>query len=183
MVRGEWSGVIVKFMIKSFTKGGRNGAFTLIELLVVVSIIGLLASIVVVSMGGIRQSGRDARGISDIKQIQTAVELTYDFSTDAYVNLPENWTDITNDPVVWAHITEIQKSVSPIPTGTGSRNYKWCDGGAGTGLRDVNTYKLGYDLEADKAGDATGDCFIITEKGTQAVACTNFNSATANCNI
>ena len=160
--------------------------FTLIELLVVVSIIGLLASIVVVSMSGVRQSGRDARGISDIKQIQTAVELTYDFSTDAYVNLPQNWTDVTNDPAVWAHITEIQKSVNPIPTGTGSRNYKWCDGGAGTALRDVNTYKLGYDLEADKAGDSAGDCFIITQTGSEAIsaaACAaGFNSATANCN-
>lgn len=157
--------------------------FTLIELLVVISIIGLLASIVVVSMSGVRQSGRDARGISDLKQIQTAIELTYDFSVDKYVNLPQNWTNLTNDTAVWAHISEIKKSMDPIPTGTGARNYKWCDGGAGTALRDLNTYKLGVDLEGDKAGDSAGDCFIITEKGARATACTNFNSATANCSI
>ena len=49
--------------------------FTLIELLVVVSIIGLLASIVVVSLGGARSQGRDAKRQADIRQIQTAQEL------------------------------------------------------------------------------------------------------------
>lgn len=169
-------------MINSFIKGGRNGGFTLIELLVVVSIIGLLASIVVVSMSGVRQSGRDARGISDIKQIQTAIELTYDFSADSYANLPQNWTVVSDDIAEVPGIAEIQKSINPVPTGTGSRAYKWCDGGAGTGVRELNTYKIGYDLETDKAGDSTGDCLIITETGSQTTACTNF-AAGLTCNI
>lgn len=53
----------------------RKKGFTLIELLVVVSIIGLLASIVVVSLGGARTQGRDAKRQADIRQIQTAQEL------------------------------------------------------------------------------------------------------------
>ncbi len=55
--------------------------FTLIELLVVVSIIGLLASIVVVSLGGARSQGRDAKRQADLRQIQTAQELCYNDRT------------------------------------------------------------------------------------------------------
>ncbi len=58
-------------------------AFTLIELLVVMAIIGILSSVVLTSLNGARQKGRDARRISDIKQIQLSLELYYD-STGAY---------------------------------------------------------------------------------------------------
>ncbi len=52
--------------------------FTLIELLVVIGIIGLLSTIVLASLNGARQKGRDARRLSDIKQLQLALELYYD---------------------------------------------------------------------------------------------------------
>lgn len=51
--------------------------FTLVELLVVISIIGLLSTLAIVSLGSAREKARDARRISDIKQIQTALELHY----------------------------------------------------------------------------------------------------------
>lgn len=51
--------------------------FTLIELLVVVAIIGILASIVMVSLSGARAKARDSKRISDIKSIQLALSLYY----------------------------------------------------------------------------------------------------------
>lgn len=60
---------------ETFQSGSKG--FTLIELLVVVAIIGLLASIVLSSLNVARQKGRDARRISDLKEIQTALELYY----------------------------------------------------------------------------------------------------------
>ncbi|MCK4859832.1 MAG: type II secretion system protein [Candidatus Omnitrophica bacterium] len=62
-------------MLKLFER--KSKGFTLIELLVVISIIGILSSIVLISMGGAREKARDARRNSDIRQIGTALELYY----------------------------------------------------------------------------------------------------------
>ena len=61
----------------------RKTGFTLIELLVVMAIIGILSAVVLTSLNGARQKGRDARRISDVKQLQLSLELYYD-STGAY---------------------------------------------------------------------------------------------------
>jgi len=51
--------------------------FTLIELLVVIAIIGILSGIVIVSMSGARAKARDARRLSDMRQIATALQMYY----------------------------------------------------------------------------------------------------------
>jgi len=71
-----------------------NKGFTLIELLVVISIIGLLASIVLVSLNSARMKARDARRKSDIKQLEIALEMNYD-RHGAYTQ-PENMCSDTS---------------------------------------------------------------------------------------
>lgn len=53
----------------------KNRGFTLIELLVVIAIIGLLSSIVLVSLQGARAKARDGRRMHDLSQIRTALIL------------------------------------------------------------------------------------------------------------
>jgi prepilin-type N-terminal cleavage/methylation domain-containing protein len=60
-----------------------NAGFTLIELLVVIAIIGLLASVVLVSLNSARAKSRDTKRRADLKQLQTALEL-YNDASNAY---------------------------------------------------------------------------------------------------
>ena len=62
----------------------QNRGFTLIELLVVIAIIGILSSVVLASLNTARQKSRDARRISDMKQIQLALELYFDANGNSY---------------------------------------------------------------------------------------------------
>lgn len=64
--------------------------FTLIELLVVIAIIGLLSSIVLSSLNFARARGNDAKRISDLHQIQFALELYYN-TYGAYPITPTYW--------------------------------------------------------------------------------------------
>ena len=62
--------------MKRHTKG-----FTLIELLVVIAIIGILASVVLVSLQSARKKGNDTRVISGVNQIRTLLESNYSNNT------------------------------------------------------------------------------------------------------
>jgi len=59
--------------MKNLSKKG----FTLVELLVVISIIALLSTIAVVSLGSARAKARDTARIADMKQVSTALEQYY----------------------------------------------------------------------------------------------------------
>ena len=64
--------------MRKFTKRG----FTLIELLVVIAVIGILSSIVLVSLAGARDKARDAKIQSDVGQVRPLAEMINDNDND-----------------------------------------------------------------------------------------------------
>ena len=76
--------------------------FTLIELLVVIAIIGLLATLSVIALNTARVKARDARRVSDVKQIQTALEMYFD-QNSAY-------------PIVANGVVPTSTYISSVPT-------------------------------------------------------------------
>lgn len=114
-------------MYKSRTRG-----FTLIELLVVIAIIGILSSVVLASLNSARQKSRDARRVSDVKQLQLALELYF----DANSNYP---TAIT----VANFVTPGYISAIPTDPVSGS-GYSYAALGSGT---TCSSYHLGATLE------------------------------------
>ena len=95
-----------------------NRGFTLIELLVVIFIIGLLASIVVVSVQAARVKARDAKRKADIKELKTAIEL-YANDTWGYpvCSICEDWRGhpITALNTMAAGYPLFTTYLSPIP--------------------------------------------------------------------
>ncbi len=68
----------------------KQKSFTLVELLVVIAVIGMLSSVILVSLGPTRWKARDSRRFSDLKQLQLAVELYYD-ENNSYPSTGGSW--------------------------------------------------------------------------------------------
>jgi len=62
----------------------KNKGFTLIEMLVVIAMIGLLSAVVLVALGPSRNKAKDARIMSDVKQIVAIGQTFYDPTNSTY---------------------------------------------------------------------------------------------------
>ncbi len=153
--------------------------FTLIELLVVIAIIGILSAIVLASLQGAKAKGRDARRISDIKQLQLALELYYDansyYPTVAQAPLASGSTLLTSAGYI---------SVLPTDPSGGTAAYGYfaypssCSGTTCTG------YIVGAKLEANNAAlsnsyagsGPVGDPFITINGSSNTYKCSQNTS-------
>lgn len=68
----------------------RQQAFTLIEILVVIAIIAILMTIAIVALGDLQKKGRDAKRLSDLKVIQSALEQYHADNNFYPLNIAEN---------------------------------------------------------------------------------------------
>ncbi len=101
----------------------KQKGFTLIELLLVVSTIGLLSSIIFVSLSNARRNARDVKRLTDIRAIQTALSLYYQdngrFPVSGYAGQPitpdDSWTN-SNNVTSWNNLyTMLQPYITRLP--------------------------------------------------------------------
>lgn len=132
-----------------------NKGFTLIELLVVIAIIGILSSVVLASLNSARQKSRDARRISDIKQLQVALELYYSDNNAYPVETTSGGEAVEDSTNLADVVTDGYIAVMPTDPGSNTYYYHSPTGGA--------TYCLGVDLEdANNTALSSTDSACVT---------------------
>ncbi|MDD4900852.1 MAG: type II secretion system protein [Patescibacteria group bacterium] len=125
----------------------KQKGFTLIELLVVIAIIGLLSTLAVVALNNARMKSRDARRISDIKQIQTALELYYN-DNNGYP------ATVTSGGAIGTYMAVVPSSPPPSDCSTAPSvtTYTY----AVVGSSPYTSYNLSYCLGGNTGGVTLG---------------------------
>jgi len=64
-------------MVSTVSLKNKNKGFTIVELLIVIVVIGILATLVIVTFTGIQQKGRNSQRQTDINAVDSQVEAFY----------------------------------------------------------------------------------------------------------
>ncbi len=145
--------------------------FTLIELLVVIAIIGILSSVVLASLSTARAKSRDAKRISDLGQIQLALELYYD-SSSSYPVVSTHSTTSATYTLLSGHLAPTY--IAKVPTDPRSQPFYYGYGGTST------AYILTAILEKDDNSALLSDADYTV--GSPAISWGGgLNSSSTNC--
>jgi len=150
--------------------------FTLIELLVVIAIIGILASIVLVSLTSARAKGRDARRVSELKEISKLIALNADPAVNIGYSGIQSLTpgfvrlSLLTAPVSFAAFKDISGiTTACTPTFTTNCDYAMATAGVlgSTGNVTTQRYMVCARLETNYgplSGTAGGGLVSVSDK-------------------
>ncbi len=131
----------------------KQNGFTLIELLVVVAIIGVLASIVMVSVNDIRARSRDDRRVSDMKTLSDALAM-YQIQHSTYPSETTETTitgsDVMSTELLGEHLLSSYVPMDPINTEQYVYTYQSLD--------NDTSYIIKYCLETSSIKDHLQGC-------------------------
>jgi len=154
-----------------FSRCARNKGFTLIEMLIVITIISLLASLILVGMGGARAKARDARRIADLHNVQNALELY--FSQNGRYPASSDWATLITT------LTGAGIGVSQVPKDPLNNTTYYYRYGADTNGTD---YVLGAQLEqCDIALKSDIDGTVYSIDCSDNATCANTDTSKVYC--
>lgn len=149
----------------------KNSGFTLIELLVTIAIIGVLATVILTSIGSVKNRAKEAKVKTEVHEIQTALEEFY-IDQGGYPN-PNSESSpvfycVGSDDCMLAGQTintqlpqSIAKSLSNLASSfpnflnnntvfdENNKGYIYMSCGSGTSLCEINTAMLIYPIFSD----------------------------------
>jgi len=134
---------------------GSEKGFTLIELLVVIAIIGILVALVLLSLSTARRKARDADRKSDLRAVQTALELFASDNRDFYPCASGTDTAAFTE-LVTNTLTPYLSSAIEDPSNTSPYQYEFATSCIGT---DGTEYDLSAALENEN------DTSLISDGG------------------
>lgn len=173
----------------------KQKGFTLVELLVAVGIIGVLASVSLVSINSVRGKARDSKRLADMKEVQNALEAYYSsngFYPSAVIDKTTDGLGSTNYAVL-----------CNLAAGFGSSDACIADGAAPTYMARVNEnpkprrsayryvpteagcdnattlcqgYKLNFELETP-TGSLVKGCYMGSQDGLKKVGAGDTDAA------
>lgn len=152
-----------KLKIQQYAKG-----FTLIELLIVVAIIGVLATFLMTNFIGVRQRSRDAQRKSDIRQLQSALEM-YRADQGIYpADLPNCGSSLTTGSQVY------MQTIPCDPTNSYNGGNYYYDSNSGVNYCLVGCLENGADSQGKTAAEVSGITQCSTSSFPQTCTSTSY---------
>ena len=138
----------------------KQSGFTIVELLIVIVVIGILATLVIVTFSGVQQKARDTKRETDVKALASQLEVYYanNGSYPALAQLQDNtWVQANLKGLDVAGLVAPNGSGTNTITGTTSTttyNYSPTPAGCTTA---GPTFCTGFTLTADREASGASD--------------------------
>ena len=135
----------------------KQKGFTIVELLIVIVVIGILATLVIVTFSGIQQKGRNSQRQTDINAIQSHVEAVYasDGKYPTLANLNDStWRAANTKGLAPEALADPKNAATQTLVGTvpAAGTYSYAYVVTPTGCDNTATDCTGYTLTAHQEG-------------------------------